>query len=140
MPRSMRIADVSDREVVALAQDVAHGNGGFTTADLAVRFGYDLESDHHPLGHVGVRLGYLRKLGMFERDETGLWYLTPLGGRFARGGLTATQRKALESLKDEGAAWAATESLARLLGGAGDTQAAMMRRQWQHGWAQRNYR
>lgn len=134
----MRLADFSDRELLALMQDVGDGDGSVSTADLATAL--DLKTKH-PLTNVGVRLGYLRKIGMLERDtESMRWYLTPLGVRFARGHLTAPQRRALEALRDEGAAWAATESLASLLGGASEAQATMMRRQWQYGWARRSYR
>lgn len=138
MAASFTIASVSDREVLALARDRADADGQFSTADLAAAFDLTVK---HPLSNVGVRLGYLRRIGMLERDpENGRWYLTVIGEKFARGGLTAVQRRALESLRDEGAAWAATESLSGLLRAAGDTQATMMRRQWQHGWAQRNSR
>lgn len=136
-PRSMKLADVDDRETLALARDIANGDGTFTTAELAAAFALDTK---HPLSNVGIRLGYLKRIGMLERDENRRWYLTPVGERFVNGGLTAAQRRALDTLKDEGAAWAATESLSKLLSSAGDTQATMMRRQWQHGWAQRNYR
>jgi len=135
MPRSMRLQDVSDREFLALAHDTTNGDGQFSTAELAEAFGMDTK---HPLTNVGVRLGYLRRIGMLERDLTTMgWYLTVIGERFVKGGLTKAQRTALDALKTEGAAWAATESLARLLSDTSATQATMMRRQWQYGWAQR---
>lgn len=138
MPRSMRLADFSDRELLALMQDVGDGDGSVSTADLATAL--DLKTKH-PLTNVGVRLGYLRKIGMLERDtESQRWYMTPLGERFVHGHLTAAQRRALDAVRDEGSAWAATESLASLLGGASEAQATMMRRQWQYGWARRSYR
>ena len=138
MPRSMKLDDVSDREVLALLRDVADVDGTVSTLDIATAM--DLETKH-PLSNVGVRLGYLRRIGLLARDpDTKRWYLTSVGSQFVAGRLSATQQRALESLKSEGAAWAATESLSRLLKDAGDSQATMMRRQWQHGWAQRNYR
>ncbi|MFL5861136.1 MAG: hypothetical protein ACJ780_10185 [Solirubrobacteraceae bacterium] len=139
MPRqSFRLADFSDRELLALMRDVGGEEGVCSTRDIAEAADVGTK---HPLTNVGVRLGYLRRIGMLERDpETRKWYLTPLGERFVRGKLTPGQRRALEALRDEGAAWAATESLARLLGDADTAQATMMRRQWQHGWAQRNHR
>jgi DNA-binding IclR family transcriptional regulator len=131
----MRNEDYSDREFLSMLVDAADGDMSVSTAELAAHI--DLPGAH-PLTNVGVRLGYLRRIGMVERDtENQRWYLTPLGDRFVRGHMTAAQRRALESLRDEGAAWAATESLASLLGGASQAQATMMRRQWQHGWAQR---
>ena len=136
MPDTFTIAAISDREVLALARDIASDiTNTFTTAEVAEHF--DVTSKR-PLVSVGVRLGYLRKLGMLERQSPGTWYLTPLGERMVKSALTAPQRRALASLH-EGGAWAATESLASLLGAAGVTQAAMMRRQWAHGWAQRNH-
>jgi hypothetical protein len=138
MPRqTFKLADVSDRELLALLQDVSDDDGMASTADLAAVA--DLNAKH-PLSNVGVRLGYLRRIGMLDRDpKTMRWFLTTLGSRFVSGRLTAAQRKALEALRDEGSAWAATESLASLLGGASQAQATMMRRQWQYGWAQRNH-
>lgn len=137
-PRSMRLADYSDRELLALLMDRRDTDGTVSTADLAAAIDLDTK---HPLSNVGVRLGYLRRIGMLERDaDTKRWYLTTLGHRFVVGRLTTAQRNALEALRDEGAAWVATESLAGLLGAASEAQATMMRRQWQHGWAQRNHR
>lgn len=138
MPRSMKLDDVSDREVLAMLQDVADGDGMASTLDMATAMDLDTK---HPLSNVGVRLAYLRRIEMVQRDpDTKRWYLTSMGTQYVAGRLSATQTRALESLKSEGAAWAATESLSRLLKDAGDSQATMMRRQWQHGWAQRNYR
>lgn len=138
MPRSMKLADVGDREVLALCQDISGPEGDFSTADFAAAVDMAVK---HPLSNVGVRLGYLRRIGMIERDPaTKRWYLTPLGTVYVRGRLTAAQSRALEALRDEGSAWAATEQLSRLLQDAGEAQATMMRRQWQHGWAQRNHR
>jgi hypothetical protein len=137
-PRSMKLDDVSDREVLALLADVADGDGTASTLDLATAM--DLGTKH-PLSNVGVRLAYLRRIKMVDREPTTKrWFLTSMGLQYVAGRLSATQQRALESLKSEGAAWAATESLSRLLKDAGDSQATMMRRQWQHGWAQRNYR
>lgn len=137
-PRSMKLDDVSDREVLALLRDVADADGMVTTLDMATAM--DLGTKH-PLSNVGVRLAYLRRIGMLERDpDNKKWYLTSIGQQYVAGRLSATQQRALESLRTEGAAWAATESLSALLKEAGDAQATMMRRQWQHGWAQRNYR
>jgi hypothetical protein len=133
--RAFRLADVSDRELLALLKDVADSDGTASTSEVAAVA--DLESEH-PLTNVGVRLGYLRKIGMLERDEDMRWFLTTVGERFVGGKLTTAQRKALEALRDEGSAWQATEALSSLLGKASYTQATMMRRQWQHGWAQRN--
>jgi hypothetical protein len=138
MPRqSFRLAEVSDRELLALLRDVSDDDGMASTADVAAAADLDVK---HPLSNVGVRLGYLRKIGMLDRhSDTQRWYLTTLGERFVRGQLTPAQRRALEALRD-GSAWAATESLSRLLGDASLAQATMMRRQWQHGWAKRNHR
>lgn len=138
MPRhSFRLAEVSDRELLALLRDVADSDGTASTLDVAAAA--DLETEH-PLTNVGVRLGYLRKIGMLERDDDMRWYLTTVGARFVGGKLTAAQKRALEALRDEGSAWQATEALSSLLGDASYTQATMMRRQWQHGWARRNGR
>jgi hypothetical protein len=138
VPRSMKLNDVSDREVLALCSDIAGPEGDFSTADFAAAVDMAVK---HPLSNVGVRLGYLRRIGMIERDlDSKRWYLTPLGVTYVRGSLTTAQRRALEALRDEGSAWAATEQLAALLQDASLSQATMMRRQWQHGWAQRNHR
>lgn len=135
---SFKLAEVSDRELLALLQDVSDEEGTASTADVAAAADLDAK---HPLTNVGVRLGYLRKIGMLHRDpDTHRWYLTTLGARFVRGKLTVTQQRALDALKDEGSAWQATAALSALLADAGDTQATMMRRQWQYGWAQRNHK
>lgn len=138
MPRdAFRLNEVSDRELLALLSDAAGLDGQASTDDVVKLAGLTTK---HPKTNVGVRLGYMRKIGMLARDEeTHGWYLTPLGERFVSGRLTKAQRSALETL-NEGSAWVATEQLSALLREAGAEQATMMRRQWQHGWLQRNNR
>lgn len=131
------LREASDRELLAYLQDAADADGQastFAIADLA-----DLKAKR-PLVNVGVRLGYLRRVGLVERDpDTRGWYLTAIGETFVAGRLPAAARRALDHL-DGGAAWAATEQLGELLRAAGPEQATMMRRQWQHSWLRRNGR
>src|ERR1700749_4815223 len=135
MPRyGYTIADASDRELAAIVHQVAGSDGQATTRDIADEGGL---ATKHPLTNVGVRLGYLRKIGILDRDpETRGWFLPPIGERFMSGQLTAAQRRALAALS-EGSSVAATEALAALLAEANQVQQTMMRRQWQHGWANR---
>jgi hypothetical protein len=138
MPRThFRLADASDRELLALLQDAADNDGQASTADVADLTGL---KSKRPLVNVGVRLGYLRTIGLVERDpETRGWYLTATGESLVAGRLSAAARRALDDL-DGGAAWAATEQLGELLRIAGVQQATLMRRQWQHSWLRRNGR
>lgn len=132
---SFALRDASDRELLALLQDATDRDGQASTRAIADRA--NLQS-RRPLVNVGVRLGYLRRIGMLERDpETAGWYLTPAGESFVAGRLSAAARRALDDL-DGGAAWAATEQLGELLRLAGPEQATLMRRQWQHSWLRRN--
>lgn len=139
MPRSLRLADFSDRELLALIVDLADSDlGGVSTAALAEVIRPDVK---YPLTSVGIRLGYLKRLGLLTRDTvTRQWHLTMVGYQFTRGRLTAAQNRAIGALDDPGAAWVATEALSALLADAGPEQATLMRRQWTHGWAQRNGR
>jgi hypothetical protein len=135
MPGHFSIADASDRELLALLHQVADNEGRASTEEIADEAGL-----HHQyrLVSVGIRLGYLRRQGLLEREhDTRLWYLTAMGESFVAGRLPAAARRALEDL-DGGAAWAATEQLGALLREAGPAQAALMRRQWQHSWLRRN--
>lgn len=134
---SFNNAAISDRELLALVLDALGADGQATTSEVADRVA--LQADR-PLISVGTRLAYLRRVGMLERDpNTRGWFLTPAGESLVAGRLTAAARRALADL-DGGAAWAATEALAALLRDARSDQATMMRRQWQHGWLQRNGR
>jgi hypothetical protein len=134
MPSRLAIADYSDRELLAKLLDAADSDGQATTRQVADAVGME---SAHPLTNVGVRLGYLRKIGLLERDyETHGWYLTPVGMSFVRGRLSAAQQRALDALTEENS-WLATGTIANMLRSAGSQQAILMRRQWQHGWANR---
>ena len=136
MAESMRLEDYSDREFLATLRDVLDGNGQASTQDVVDRVGL---TSKRPRSNVGVRLGYMKRIGLVARDdETHRWFLTPVGERFVAGRLTKAQENAIAAL-NEGSAWLATGQLASLLRDAGDQQATLMRRQWQHGWLQRNH-
>jgi hypothetical protein len=76
----------------------ADDEGWIETEYLANAMGFN--GDHHR--HVGIRLGWMRRYGMLERDEQkGLWRLTPGGQRVIAARLKAASQRQLEALPDE---------------------------------------
>jgi hypothetical protein len=86
--RLLRIADFSDREILAIMADIADGAGEVTTGDLALRvFGLkettaDAEILEHAALCVRSRLAWMRRYGLVEKGEkVGIWYISEAGKR-----------------------------------------------------------
>jgi hypothetical protein len=133
---SLRLDDFSDRELLFVVDDAADDEGWASTADVAEAL--NLASEH-PKMNAGIRLGYLRRLGVLERHpDTKLWRLTTLGEHVRGGRLDPAVLAALEGLSDE-QVLVATTTLAKHLVAAGPESATLMRREWTHGMAQRRF-
>ena len=84
MPRThFALADASDRELLALLLDAAGREGQASTADVADLAGL---KSKRPLVNVGVRLGYLRKIGLVERDPETRGYAPATWATFPEAG------------------------------------------------------
>jgi DNA-binding transcriptional ArsR family regulator len=112
---SLKLLDLSDRELLLVLRDVADGEGYAAAADIAERLG--LGGDH-PHRSVSVRLSWLKRYGAVEREHerdaktgallyrgtkpvyTQRWKMNDIGLAMATGTLTKTQESALDRLKD----------------------------------------
>lgn len=100
-----------------------------TTEELAEAIG--LGRDHN--SNVGVRLAWMRRLGMLKRDaKSGLWRLSGAGERIVEARLRAAALDELQALPEEAmvATMASVVSRYRLLD---STTAAMLRREFMFG-------
>lgn len=112
---SLKLADLSDRELLLVLRDVADGDGFASAIDVAERLGVKGE---HPHRSVAVRLSWLKRYGAVEREherdpQTGVllyrgtkpvytqrWKMTDVGFRMATGKLSKSQEAAFDKLKD----------------------------------------
>ena len=131
MPARLRLYDFSDRELLLLMLDEADPVDGYVSVhDLAVAIGIDAE---HPGRHVGIRLGWMRRYGAVERqDSAPRWRPTPMGQALARGDLDETQKEVLEGLTAQ-QMLTLTRNLTTRYRRVGDTARHLMRREWMYG-------
>ena len=103
--------------------------GSIQTVELAQAIG--LGDDHN--ANVGIRLAWMRRLGMLTRDpKSGLWRLSRGGERIVEARLRAAALDELQALPEEAmvATMASVVSRYRLLDA---TTAAMLRREFMFG-------
>jgi hypothetical protein len=92
MARHLRLVDFRDLDLMLTVAEHVNAEGFISTDDLATELGFD--DDHQA---VGARMGWMRRYGVFERHEGGLWRLTRAGERVL---LARKQAAALESVAD----------------------------------------
>ena len=127
---SLKLYDLSDRELLHLMIDLSDEEGYCDSHDLAT----ELAIEHkHPTQCVGQRLSWLRRYGAVERrDGESRWRLTRRGMDIARGVLKPEQRDALMALSAEQMI-EATKLVAGRYRRIGDTAAHLTRREWAYG-------
>lgn len=78
-PRDLSNWGISDTEVLAIVDDLGKDDDGWaSTYDVRLQLGEKPEESKHRTG-VPSRLSWLRRYGWLERNEDGLWRLTPIG-------------------------------------------------------------
>lgn len=100
---SLKLLDYSDRELllILMEQSDAAEDGYASTSDVADALGIEGE---HRRNCVGVRLGYMRRIGAVERDpnsQVGRWVPTPIGKMMATGQIKTGVQKQLDNLGPE---------------------------------------
>jgi hypothetical protein len=93
---SLKITDFSDRELLAIARDLADNDGVVEIEYVARHIWPKSSKDDDWLWHarhcVAVRFAYMRRLGVVEKtDIHGQWELTSLGESVAAGRLKSTK-------------------------------------------------
>jgi hypothetical protein len=96
---SLRITDFSDRELLAIAKDLADSDGvaeiEHVVAQIWPRATRDGDWAWHGRHCVAIRFSHMRRLGLLEKGAAqGQWGLTRLGEEVVRG-------KTLEKFGDE---------------------------------------
>lgn len=153
---SLRLVDLSDREVLLVVRDVADGDGWAYAYDVGAQLGV---VEEHRRRAAAQRLSWLRRFGAVERehlaDENGnllytagdthrprwgqRWRLTDAGEAIALGRLRAPEQRAIDGL-DEPAALLAVREIARRARYADVTLAKLIDREWRHQWTRENGR
>lgn len=137
---SLRLEDFHDFELLYILEDVIGPDGYATSADVAESIGIEGE---HPVSSVGIRLGWMIRYGVVEKDETrsgpARWRLTRTGDEVLHPkNLPAAAEKALAALTD-GQRVAVTDQVMRQLRESGSSRQAkhLARRSYKHnlgGW------
>jgi hypothetical protein len=100
--KSLKLLDYSDRELllIVMEQSAAMEDGYATTGEVADTLG--IEGDHRR-NCVGVRLGYMRRIGAVDKapDSPTRWTVTPIGKMMATGQIKSNVQKQLDNLGPE---------------------------------------
>lgn len=137
MPASLRLEDFSDHDLLYALERVEDEEGNATAQEIAEGIGIDHE---HPTQCVGIRLGWLKRMGIVDRKEekhVGLWHLTDKGYALIHPNrLSPAAQKALDLL-DEGQRLLVTEAVASQMRRTSREGVHLSRRAWKHhvgGW------
>lgn len=97
----LRLYDFSDVEFLAICLDAAGDEGWFETQEITRRLNLDVEQ---PNSNVGIRLAWLRRYGVVERNTVVgseyrfMWRLTPEGEAAVTARLNSNQERVLDNL------------------------------------------
>jgi hypothetical protein len=136
----LRLADLSDREILLVLRDVADGDGWADAVHVADQLAM---IGDHPHRMVASRLSWLRRYGAVDREEeqhkrddgskVRRWRLTATGEALALGTLKRAQERALEGLDDTQLLLVARH-VAEHARAASATAAKLTEREWKHRW------
>lgn len=142
-PQGLALYDFSDDEFLAIIRDnCVTPDGWVSTADLVTSIG--LESPN-PSSNVGVRLGWMRRFGVVERDvevgsaTRGQWRLTARGEAIVEARFTPNQEGLVGELKSE-QMWKLARVVSDRYVNADDALANLVRRQFVLGTYRRRFR
>ena len=125
----LRLADMSDREVLLIMIDLADEDGLVDPLLIAETIGVRGDNKRRA---VTARLSWLKRWGAVYRDnDTRSYGLTAIGHDMASGALRAAQSKALEGMGDA-QMLLVTQWLTERAHGSGTTVQTLVRREWQY--------
>lgn len=101
--RTLRLEDFSDRELLALVADHEDSEGWADSLHVAQAIWpkYGTEEPERARASVARRFSWLRRWGVMEKGDSGLWRLTRDGRLLAEGRLSEGQRRSVTDLDDE---------------------------------------
>lgn len=136
----LRLEEFSDQELL-FALEECGGADGATSLELAEHLEPDRRDGlKHPHQNIAIRLGWLKRYGVVERDDkTRRWVLSPLGEGLMHGRLKASERRMLEEI-DEGRLLTFVQAMTGHIIGASREAAKMSERQLRYGVAQHKQR
>lgn len=128
---ALRLEDLSDRELL-FAYDRASNGSAVTAAEVADALGMNGNTAQS----VAIRFGWLRRLGVMEKDASGFWIPTSVGEEIIGAQLKKAQERQLEGM-DDAQRYAETLVLTQRFASTNNRVVGdMMRRQFTHGMAQ----
>lgn len=139
---SLRLLDFSDRELLAIVNDIADEEGWCTTEELRAVVFPRAKDTKHARRCVAIRMAWMRRFDVVEKreraaqDEYTSWRLTEAGGAFVAGTLTEQEKDLLDSIDETGLLPLMTRIGARYRSSS-PVGARLLRREWQHGSATR---
>lgn len=148
MPRSLKVTDISDREILRAIYEEAGSGGWANMEEIAERFFSMRGEDRRRFAMrcTATRLAYMKrtlnvvmKRVMYDKEnhtKYTQWALTKQGEQFLLGQLTDAQTRALTNV-DEGKLIATAEVVLNRYSVVRLPVATMIRRQWQHAYGQR---
>jgi hypothetical protein len=151
---SLRLVDLSDREVLLVVRDVAEPDGWAYAYDVGRRLGI---ADDHARRAAAVRLSWLVRYGAVQRehlqdafgnlryinDDLGRpkygqrWRLTDVGEAVADGKLKRAQERAVEEASDV-QLLLVERAIAERGRGADAATSKLIEREWKHRWTRVN--
>jgi hypothetical protein len=140
-PTSLALKEFNDIELLSIVADLTDTESGWASAELvADRCGLE---HPNPIRCVAVRMSWMQRYGAVEHnpDEPYFYRLTDEGEALIgkKGYLTVTQRRALESVRDE-QRLNLMQEIAISFGQASPLAATLMRRHWTHRMTGRRWR
>lgn len=129
---ALRLADMPDRELLHIVNDLADNDGWAAHEDMTKRLGI---SHKHPGNCVGMRMGWMKKFGFVVSewfDGERHYRLTQKGRDLMNGKLTTAVQKALDKM-GEGDMMVLMRTATGRYRQMSPEAATMARREWQRG-------
>jgi hypothetical protein len=98
---SLRVTDFSDRELLAIVNDIQNRDGEVDIQIVAQTIWPKAASDEDTAWHarhcVAIRFAYMRRMGVIDKipGKHGFWELTEFGIEFVRSRVSAAQKRAI---------------------------------------------
>ncbi len=117
--------------MLGIVEDAGDNEGWAEVEHIVTVLGLKHE---HPSHCVGVRLGWMRRMGLVVRheDRRKTWRLTELGRTVLHGKLTAAQKRALD-VADDGQVLALAQAVTGAYRRMAPETAYLMSREWRYG-------